>query len=163
MKKMTELELKNWIIITCIFFAAIIAAGASALQYIDGVKKDKKNDDLQKELIKTQSKLNDLQNETLKRVMGYGFVRIKVGNINGLLVQIIAENTSDYPIYESEIMVFDQDQINLCPKVHHEGKEYIFSDCYLNAATKLPVYNFTEKTMRQLHSIKLLGKDLHLH
>jgi len=41
------------------------------------------------------------------------------------LAQIIAENTSDNPIYESEIMVFDQGQINLCPKVQHEGKENI--------------------------------------
>lgn len=78
------------------------------------------------------------------------------------MVQIIAENTSDNPIYESEIMVFDQGQINLCPKVQHEGKENIFNDFYLKAAPKLPVCNFTEKTMRQLHSIKLLGKDLHL-
>lgn len=58
-----KLDFKNIILATVIILIASAAGVLSAYQYLDGVKKDKKNDQTTEKLIKTQEELNIINKE----------------------------------------------------------------------------------------------------
>lgn len=186
---MSGIEFKDIIIVIIIIIAATLAAGLSVYQYIDSVQKDKKNEQLQIDLItaqkqalekaenleraneeikdkanaliKTQSELNLLQNETLKKVMGHGYAHI-IASPNSLnSFKLFAESKSDYPIYDLGIMVYDQNKLNACPKIKQGGEERILLSCFYQAGHEVPVFNLGYKKLQDLAYTVNLDSDKH--
>ena len=156
---MGDLEFKHIIVAIIIVIAALIAAGLSVYQYLTGVQKERKNEALQKELIQTQADLNKLQNETLKRIMGFGYAVVKVVKINANKFELLLESKSDYPIYETEVYVYDQDKLNKCPKIMKNGQPHIIYDCYVKSGVAIDIKTLVSRKIRPLKIEKQLQEN----
>jgi hypothetical protein len=156
---MGDIEFKHIIVAIVIVIAALIAAGLSVYQYFTGVQKEKKNDSLQKELIQTQAELNKLQNETLKRIMGFGYAVVKVVKINANRFELLLESKSDYPIYATEVYVYDQDKLNQCPKIMKNGQPHIMYDCYVKSGITRDINTLVSRKIRPLKIEKQLQEN----
>ena len=103
-----KLELKDYINITVILILALSAGVYSAYQYIDGVKKDRENEETSiklskaqekalkateeiafaqkqtikktNELVEAQKTITNLQDEIIKQVLGNGYPKLNVIN-----------------------------------------------------------------------------------
>lgn len=130
------METKDYVIAVIIIGIALSAGLLSAWQYMNGVKSDRQNEKLQEELsvsqkmvLEKQEEINYLQGETLKRVMGFGYIRVNAYWLNSKEFGLSVESKSEYPIYESEMTIFNQDEIDKCPKKTIDGKTRIMSSC----------------------------------
>lgn len=69
----------------------------------------------QQKLIEEQSKTNELQTETLNRVLGKGYIRVVQSLLEKNILNVRAVNTSDYPIYDIAITVENYSEIMKLP------------------------------------------------
>lgn len=141
---------------------AAIATIISIYQFVDGVNKDKENDKLQKELITTQKELSVLQNETIKKVMGHGYASILASTNTFSSFKLFAISKSDYPIYDFGVMIYNQDEINKCPKVTNNGENRILLSCLNRTGYEIPIFNLGSKKTQDLGYEIKLDSDKHL-
>jgi hypothetical protein len=157
-----NLATKHWISIIGLVLGGAIATIISIYQFVDGVNKDKENDNLQKELITTQKELSVLQNETTKKVMGHGYTSILASTNTLTSFKLFAISKSDYPIYDFGVMIYNQDEINKCPKVTNYGENRILLSCFNRTGYEIPIFNLGSKKTQDLGYEVKLDSDKHL-
>lgn len=84
----------------------------------------------QKEVIATQKKVDELQNETLRHVLGYGYPIVITMPHQGNL-RIALKGSTDYPILRLFMRVVDATKLRACPHiVGADGAVQIPKSCY---------------------------------
>lgn len=153
-----KLELKDYINITVILILALSAGIYSAYQYIDGVKKDRKNEETSiklseaqhkalkatediafaqkqtiektNELVEAQKQINILQDEIIKQVLGNGYPKLKVINSKGDNFDFFIQGSNQYPIFKINFRITDAEKILNCDhKIVNKTVE-IDKSCY---------------------------------
>ncbi|WP_149275686.1 hypothetical protein [Pareuzebyella sediminis] len=154
------METRVYIITALIIITALVAGCLSAWQYYESQKTEAKNEVLQeenieraKQLIDAQKQINTLQTETLKQVMGEGYLKIHVIWKGFNEFEIYAESMSSYPIFDTTIMIYDQECLDKCEKTQPNGKIKVMKACYDKCAK-------TSNEVRTIHpsSLTPMGK-----
>ncbi|MBO0329438.1 hypothetical protein [[Muricauda] lutisoli] len=123
------------------------------------IAEQKKNNDLANELIEAQKKLDHLQSETIKRVMGSGYLRVLVHQIQTDKIRLIAESMSNYPIYDAEIRIIDLEKIKNCPKEMVDGVEKLLFKCWEERTKVYGNKQINSRKIRPINFTKKVGAD----
>ncbi|WP_318344438.1 hypothetical protein [Flagellimonas baculiformis] len=132
----------------------------------ESIKKDsliileqQRNNKLANDLIEAQKKLDHLQSETIKRVMGSGYLRIVVHQIQTDKIRLIAESMSNYPIYDAEIRIIDLEKIKNCPKKIVDGVEKLLFKCWEERTKVYGDKQINSKKFRPINFTKNISSD----
>lgn len=153
-----KLELKDYINITVILILALSAGVYSAYQYIDGVKKDRKNEETSiklskaqekalkateeiafaqkqtikktNELVEAQKTITNLQDEIIKQVLGNGYPKLNVINSKGENFDFFIQGNNQYPIFKINIRITDAEKILNCNHKFVNETVEIDKSCY---------------------------------
>ena len=66
-------------------------------------------------LAEAQKKINELQGEMLKQVIGSGYPKLKIMNSLGNNFQFFIEPSTGYPIYQTNLRISDAAKMKQCP------------------------------------------------
>ncbi|MBF4515806.1 hypothetical protein IRZ71_05605 [Flavobacterium sp. ANB] len=115
----------NWFWFFVIFSAGASATVYSLYQYYQSVVSD---DELSNQKVKTEY----YQNETLKYALGDGYAVVLLGeNPNQNTFNVFLENTSKYPIYDSELSGINYTQLKNCGINESANEVIVNRACFL--------------------------------
>jgi len=82
------------------------------------------------------------QSETLKRIMGSGHAAVKIYVKNSNQVGLQIENTSNYPIYDINVLFINYNELIKTPITSRDGKNFISRKAYFdNCFAVYPAFN----------------------
>ncbi|SFC34000.1 hypothetical protein SAMN04487891_10966 [Flagellimonas taeanensis] len=142
----------------------VVTAQEKSLQKNDElIRAQSENNKLSMELIETQNQLNQLQGETLKQVIGDGWLRINVEWNNENEFELMVESMSQYPIYETSIFVYEQADVDKCPMDKVNGENVISKSCFDKCAREfgglLTMNPMKKRPLGKDYRKKLLEED----